>query len=97
MKYAAIAALATTVAASKCDLDSTSWKLYSDKNCKKVDKKKQAKFGHVKAADRHLWSGDCETIESPQGKLGFKVECDSNGVHEAAWKNTQCKGDPPAM
>lgn len=66
MKTAAIAALAAKVAAKPtCNLDKISWKLYSDKNCKKFDKKAQAAYGKVKDSDKHLWSGDCEKLETP--------------------------------
>merc|ERR1719454_1300989 len=95
MKYATFAALIAAVAAEQtCHFNEVSWTIYSDKNCKKVDKKAQAKFGKVKKEDRHLWSGDCEVVEAPEMDLGFKAHCDADGLHQSAWKNTDCKGKP---
>lgn len=97
MKFAAFAALTAAVAAEQtCHTDDVSWKIYGDKNCKKVNKKLQKKYGHIQKGDEHLWSGDCEVLDAPKpiGKVGFKVQCDSEGIHEWAWKSTSCKGKP---
>jgi len=97
MKYATFAALVATVAAEQtCNTSETSWKLYKDSDCKKVNKKLTKKFGKLRKEDAHMWSGDCETSEFNGKDMSLVVNCDADGFHEKVWKNKNCKGKAAA-
>lgn len=89
MKYAVIAALFAAVSAEQCDHKQTSWGIYKDAKCTKLNKKLQKKYGQIKDEDVKNWSGDCEAYKIPKDaaqwagkKIGLQITCDGNGLTE---------------
>ena len=94
MKNLIAALLISAVASNTCEWQNLSFKIYSDGNCKHLNKWQTKNQGHVREDTAYLFEGGvCHQVKNPDGKplpLWIRMQCNSHGFHEGVFKDAGC-------
>ena len=78
-----------TASADVCDIDTLSFEIFNDGNCKMLNKAMTESQGHVPEEAAYLYEGgNCNQMNG--SPMWMQMTCDSAGIHQGVYLDSGC-------